>query len=137
MSFRNAYGIYQAIEQLLKASDAPLTCVDLYDSQDIRRFASDANRVSDYLGHMYRRGLLKREAAPNKPGVMARYAYKWKDAKLGAPTNRKVQPRLQLAPPPIEGTARTVLLKPNVVITEDGSVITIELPQLTLTIKTK
>jgi hypothetical protein len=37
MSFRNAFGIYQAIEQLLKASDTPLTCVDLFDSPDIRQ----------------------------------------------------------------------------------------------------
>lgn len=140
MSFRNAFGIYQVIEQLLKASDRPLTCVDLFDSPEVKRYADDANRVSDYLGHLYRRQLLKRFPAPKDGSSMARYAYMWKDPKLGSPAQRHVQPRLFVAKPQQSHNGdqqHTVLSRPNIEITDGGGVVTIELPNAVLTIRTK
>ena len=52
-------GIYKILEDLLRASgDTPLTCVDLYNDPKVRKHATDANKVSDFLGHMWRLGLL-------------------------------------------------------------------------------
>ena len=54
----NKSGIYQLLENRLKATgETPLTCGELYEFPEIRELARDANRVSDYLGHMWRRGV--------------------------------------------------------------------------------
>jgi hypothetical protein len=85
MSLKNAFGIYQVIEKILKASKKPLTCVELFDFEEIRQYAEDTNKVSDYLGHMFRRGLLRREPVSKGSAGAARFAYTWKDPKLGTP----------------------------------------------------
>lgn len=72
-------GIYQLLEDALrKAGDDPQTCTDLYERPEIRPLVRDANRVSDYLGHMWRRGLLQRWYAPKDLSQRNRYAYTWK-----------------------------------------------------------
>lgn len=131
MSFRNAFGIYHVLKQHLENATDPQTCVDLFDHQDVKQFAEDANRVSDYLGHMFRRGLLTRTAAPRTDSSAARYAYLWKNAKAEAPKQRNVQPRLEI----VQEGRRT---KNEVQITEhpDGS-ISVELSAVTITIKPK
>ena len=54
-------GIYAILEQLLRATSEPLTCVDLFDRiPGVKRYAGAPNRISDYVGHMWRRGLLQR-----------------------------------------------------------------------------
>lgn len=132
MSFRNAFGIYHVLKQHLEASDQPLTCVDLYDHPDVRALVDDANRVSDYLGHMYRRGLLARHPAPKDGTSMARFAYSWKNPKLKVPAQRNVAPRLQLVNPKGNGGG-----KPNINIEETESGVTIDLPHFTVTIRAK
>jgi hypothetical protein len=105
VSFRNsAFGIYQAIEKVLKASKKPLTCVDLFEYEEIKKHAEDINKVSDYLGHMWRRSnslsskkqFVGREAAHGAGS--ARWAYYWKNHEIGTPipVQRKAQPRLQV-----------------------------------------
>ena len=54
-------GIYAILEQLLRATSESLTCVDLFEKiPDVKRYAETPNRISDYVGHMWRRGLLQR-----------------------------------------------------------------------------
>lgn len=132
MSFRNAYGIYQVLKELLEVSTTPLTCVDLFDHPNVKQFADDANRVSDYLGHMYRRGLLSRYPAPRTENSAARFAYLWKSAKKEAPKSRVAAPRLEVY------TNERRVSRSNIGVTEngDGSV-TIELANLTITVKPK
>ena len=138
MSFRNAFGIYQVLKQHLEHADHPLTCVDLFEQQDVRSLVEDANRVSDYLGHMWRRGLLSRYPAPKDGNTMARYAYSWKDPKKQAPAQRNPTPQLRVLP-----TARTaaaaapVAQKQQMSVEQTDAGIVIDLPNLTLTIKTK
>jgi len=134
VSFRNAFGIYQALRQHLEASDKPLTCVELFDYPDVKKLAADANRVSDYLGHMYRRGLLSRVSAPKDDSSMARFAYSWKNPKAKAPVARIMQPRLVVNNPSSNGATPA---KPNITVSEDGSETTVDLPHLTITFRVK
>ena len=45
-----------ALEAILKEASDPLDCNQLYDMQQIRAVAPSANRVSDYLGILFRKG---------------------------------------------------------------------------------
>lgn len=134
MSFRNAYGIYHVIEKLLKASSEPLTCVDLYDTAEVRKYADSVNRVSDYLGHMWRRKLLKRFDVPRTQTSAARYAYSWRDMSLGAPAQRHQQPRLEIVPP---RPALPAADKPKLEVIPEANGLRIELPGFTVVIKSK
>lgn len=86
MGIRSIKEIYSVLEQYLRSSDKPVTCVDLMDIPDVRRAAvaeygkdirTATNKVSDALGLMWRRGLLKRYPAPRETSTLARYAYAW------------------------------------------------------------
>lgn len=67
--------LYQAIETALSGCKAPVTCVELYGVPNIRRLAESSNRVSDYLGNMWRRGQVLRYPAPKDSGTASRWAY--------------------------------------------------------------
>lgn len=69
--------IYTKLENILKRSKHPMTCVDLYDKPEIREVAKDTDMVSDALGYMWRRGLLSRLPAPRTGVKSARFAYTW------------------------------------------------------------
>ena len=74
---RSTAEIYKVLEKhLRKAGDNPQTCVDLYEHRDVQELVESANRVSDYLGHMWRRGVLQRYYAANTT-QRSRYAYTW------------------------------------------------------------
>lgn len=81
MTTNGKSGIYQLIEKRLReAGDKPLTCVDLYEFAEIRAVTTSSNRVSDYLGHMKRRGLVDRWTSTNT-AQRTRYGYTMKDIK--------------------------------------------------------
>lgn len=75
---RFATGIYAALEELLKASPVPLTCADLIDRPEVKQWTTDANKISNCLGHMWRKQLLARHPAPASHLSMARFAYSWR-----------------------------------------------------------
>lgn len=69
MGIRSIKEIYQVLEEHLRSSDKPLTCVDLMDIPDVRKAAvaeygkdirTATNKVSDALGLVWRRNLLTR-----------------------------------------------------------------------------
>lgn len=135
MRIREAVGIYHVLENRLKQSETPLTCVELFDDPDVKKFADSAARVSDYLGHMYRRGLLGREPAPKSLHSQARWGYYWKNRAEVVSSAAKVT-----APAPVVqdvAPVRKVLSKPNIEISDNGGTVVIDLPELTITIRSK
>ena len=127
-------GIYAVLERLLKATDDnhPLTCTDLFDDPEVKKYADSPNRVSDYVGHMWRRGLVQRWTAPRTLNNKARFAYTWK----GAPTVEPL-PDKKVSHMPDLKVLKNPLTKPNVVVTEGDNEIVLDFAEFTLTIRSK
>lgn len=121
---RSEQGLFDALEAELKRASEPLDCATLFDRPSIRAHAQTVNRVSDYLGGLWRRGLLTRIPSAPQRGSRARWAYSWKNK------DKTLSDGLPLRATP-------VLTKPTVEITDNGGVITISLPQLTIVIRPK
>lgn len=138
MRMRQTFGIYNVLENILKKSEAPMTCVDLFDNPDVKKFADAVPQVSDYLGHMYRRGLLGREPAPKTMGSQARWGYFWKNrSEIIVPKTVHPEEIQVPAMSAIHATPRSVLSKPNIEISDNGGTVVIDLPELTITIRSK
>lgn len=116
-------GLYRLLEKLLRAADTPLNCNELYDNLEVREFAASPNRVSDYLGNMWRRGLVSRVPDANA-GRGPRWRYLWKD---------KVPPGLGA----IGYVPKSLIDRPNLLISEDGDQIQIDLKEIVIIIKTR
>lgn len=119
-------GLFPTLERILKASDKPLDCQTLYDMPEVREFAGSANRVSDYLGGLWRKGLVTRTAAAKTDGSRSRWEYLWKGNR-----GPKIYDHAQ------EYTPRVLADRPSVLITEEGNVMTLEFPNLLITIRQK
>lgn len=130
MAIKSEAGIYQVLEDAIRTSkDEPLTCVDLFELAAVRKHAADANKVSDFLGHMWRRGLLQRWYAPKESRAKARYAYTWleenTDPKPAEPITRIVSSTAQH------------MSKPQVTITEEEQRVILDFPQFTIIVQRK
>lgn len=132
MSIRSIKEIYQVLEQHLRKSGRPMTCVDLMDIPEIRETAIaeygkdiriTTNKVSDALGLMWRRNLLVRYPAPRETNTLARYAYCW-DTKQDTQASDPI-------PSP------TISRKTNFNITEQHGGVLIELDKFTIFVKSK
>jgi hypothetical protein len=121
-------GLYQLLSELLKAADHPLTCVELYERADVRALAHSANRVSDYLGGLWRKGHATRVAAAKNARDSSRWAYVWREPGP-APVHGAG------ATPQVYGARTTLVDKPNILITSEHDVITIELPGFAITVR--
>lgn len=121
----NEDGLFPALEAALKEATEPLDCQALYDMPSVRAHAASVNRVSDYLGGLWRKGKVVRLPAPKTDNSRSRWMYSWKG-------NRG--PKLHEA---IEYTPRVLADRPSVLITEEGSKISIELPNLIIVISSK
>lgn len=121
MVIKSEFGIYRVLEKLLKETDVPLTCVDLFEKAEVRKYAADANKVSDYLGHMWRRGLLQRYHAAKTSTSLARYAYTWKTAQ------DESDEAVPIAVP--KGA------HPRVEITQEGDVLVLKHGKLVITVR--
>lgn len=128
----NESGLFPALEAVLKASTEPFTCQELYDLPEIQKHAASVNRVSDYLGGLWRKGLVVRLAAPKSDNSRARWMYQWKGSR-----GPKLRGGSTTVPEGIEYTPRVLADRPSILITEEGSTITMELPNLIVVIKTK
>jgi hypothetical protein len=116
-------GLYQLLEKILFEATEPLDAVQIYDMPGVRDFAASANRVSDYLGNIWRKGLAMRIPAGGE-GRGPRWKYAWKGK---APVGSKA----------VEYTPKLLVNRPTVVITEEGLTLQIEMPELTILIKQK
>lgn len=121
---QNETGLFPALEAALKAASEPLDCIALFDMPEIRMHAASVNRVSDYLGGLWRKGQVVRLPAPKNENSRSRWLYEWKGSK---------GPRLHA----IEYAPRILADRPTLLITEEGNNITIELPNLILSIRLK
>jgi hypothetical protein len=133
----NEDGLFPALESILKAATEPLDCVTIFDMPEIRKHAASVNRVSDYLGGLWRKGKVLRHQAPKADNSRARWMYSWKGprgpqlhAALGIPEHNAHTEGKTYTP-------RILADRPSVLITEEGSTITIELPNLLISIRTK
>lgn len=92
--------------------------------------APSANRVSDYLGVLFRRGLLSRVPAGGGEGEhgRARWAYMWRE---------RVTPewKRQTRTEPIDYRPKPLLDRPNLHISEDGTHLLLETPELSIQIQ--
>ncbi len=126
MSIRSAAEIYTILEELLrKTGEQPLTCVDLFEDKRVKALVETPNRVSDYLGHMWRRDLLQRWYA-NESTQRARYAYTWKGEEKKEP--QKIEALHVI---------RSETGKPNVTITEEDKRIVLAFPHFTIIVQSK
>jgi len=121
---QNETGLFPALEAALKAASEPLDCQTLFDMSEIRAHAASANRVSDYLGGLWRKGQVVRLPAPRTGNNRSRWAYQWKGHKGPAMHG-------------VEYTPRILADRPTLLITEEGRDVTIETPHLLITIRQK
>lgn len=122
----NPDGLFPVLEAALKAASEPLDCQTLYDMPSVQKHASSVNRVSDYLGGLWRKGLVVRLPAPKTGESRARWMYEWKGHK-GAKVHAEA---MEYAP-------RVLTDKPSLLITEEGNVMTLETPHLIIQIRQK
>jgi hypothetical protein len=121
--------LFPALEAVLKEAKEPMDCIQLFDIPDIKAIAPSANRVSDYLGVMFRKGLLSRVAG-STTNSKARWAYMWRNKELPEwkqPRDKEI----------IDFKPKALLDRPELFISENGAYINIETPGFSITIKTK
>jgi hypothetical protein len=132
MADRTEMGLFDVLENELRKSDEPLDCATLYERASVREHAQTINRVSDYLGNMWRKGLVLRVPAPKLEGTKARWMYVWKDK---GPKKRP-QPDMSKAVA-FDHALDSILSKPGLDISDDGRTVMITLPELVITIQRK
>ena len=120
----NEAGLFPALEAALKAASEPLDCHSLFEDSAVREHAASVNRVSDYLGNLWRKGVVVRLPAPKGDNSRTRWLYQWKGYKGPAMHGELYTPKI-------------LADRPTLLITEEGSVITIELPNLIISIRQK
>lgn len=116
-------GLYQLLEKILFEADGPLDSQQIYDIAEVRAIAPSANRVSDYLGNIWRKGLASRVPSGDA-GRGPRWKYVWKKKSTA------VERAIDYAP-------KLLVNRPTVVITEEGLNIQIEMPELSIIIRQK
>lgn len=69
-------GVIKVIVDQLNASETPMNCYDLFAIEEVAKLAPSAALVSNYLGYMWRKGLLQRHLTPKATdSTRVRYAY--------------------------------------------------------------
>jgi hypothetical protein len=128
--------LYELLEDVLKGAESPLTCVEIYDMPKVRALAPSINRVSDYLGGLYRKGKATRSVAPRHGNDGSRWSYSWRH-KVESEERPGFKDVVHLVHNSARPSSRTLLDKPNIIVTEDADSVTIELPDFTITVKKK
>ena len=123
----NETGLFAALEAALKAASEPMDAQALFDLAAIKIHAASVNRVSDYLGNLWRKGAVTRLPAEKTDGSRSRWMYTWKGQR---------GPRLYDHEEVIY-TPRVLADKPSVLITEEGNNITLEFANLIILVKQK
>lgn len=128
--YRSESGLFYALEKVLRGASEPLTCHQIFDDNaEIRTLAKTANRVSDYLGNLWRKGAVSRVPAPSMPNSSARWAYTWNERNKAAAHDEQAQDFVKS----FSGDT-PVFRKANLEIFDNGRTVKIELPNFTITI---
>ena len=122
----NETGLFPALEAALRAASEPLDCQALFDMPSIKEHAASVTRVSDYLGGLWRKGVVVRLPAPKEGSSKSRWMYEWK----GQKGPKYLDGAIEYAP-------RVLADRPAVLITEEGNLITMEFPNLVIQIRQK
>lgn len=120
---RSEENLLEILEKVLAASNAPMDCNELFDIPEVRACAASANRVSDYLGNLWRKGKLTRVPATD-PGRGPRWKYQWKK-------------KIRVGSTGLEYIPKLLADRPTMLISEQGDQVQIELADLTILIKQK
>lgn len=130
MNSRNEEGLFGALEKELRKAKEPLDCVTLFEVGAVREHAETANRVSDYLGNLWRKGLVQRLPAPRIDGTRARWLYIWKDK------GPKKKPPVDLSQAiSFDEHVESIFTRPGLEVTEEGGTIVLTMKHVTITIK--
>lgn len=123
-------GLFAALEEVLKTADRPMDCHELFEDSRVRAHAAHVNRVSDYLGNLWRKGNLTR--LPTVRGESrARWMYQWKDQRSTPQARRSAAAYLG-------GAGVEVLAHhPEVKVLQQGSDVIIDLPTVSVIIRSK
>lgn len=130
MNTRNEQGLYRALEKELRKAKDPMECAALFDLLSVREHAETVNRVSDYLGNMWRKGQVLRLPAPRLDNTRARWLYIWKNKGPAKKPVVDLASAVEFSP-----ALDSVLNRANMSITEEGDTVVITLPAITITIK--
>lgn len=130
MPITNERGLFQVLENELRKAKKPLDCASLFEKSSVREHAATVNRVSDYLGNMWRKGQVLRLPAPRLEGTKARWLYVWKEK--GPKKETPVDMSKAIAYDPVlDG----VLNKPSLKVSEDGRIVIITTPYCVITVE--
>ena len=132
MSTRSEDGLFGALEAELKKAKEPLDCVDLFNKASIRRHAETVNRVSDYLGNLWRKGKVVRLPAPKGIGNKSRWMYTWKSQPLPRKADVPLTEAIVFEP-----ELDKLVGKPNVKVSDSGDTVSITLPNMIITIRSR
>jgi hypothetical protein len=116
--------LFPAIEKALRDSSEPMSCTQLFAIPEVKKHAQSINRVSDYLGNLWRKNLVVRLHAGNEDVSRSRWCYQWKDPKVQVTDS-------------VEYLPRVIADRPSVLVTELGNVLTLEFPNLVVQIRQK
>lgn len=117
-------GLIPALETTLQAATTALDCVQLFDMPEIKAHAASVTRVSDYLGNLWRRGLVERLPAEKSPDGRTRWSYQWRRNRTPSPESIVYSPRV-------------IADRSSMLITEEGNIMTIEMANLVIQIRQK
>lgn len=130
MNPKSEEGLYDALRHELKKSKDPLDCATLFDMSSIREHATTVNRVSDYLGNLWRKGEVLRLPAPRLDNTRARWLYMMKPASQRKKEAPDLSQAVEFSP-----VVHELMNRPHLAISEEGNTIVLTTPYLTITIK--
>lgn len=128
MAIKSEAEIYRILEGYLKSTDTPLSSSALWEHADVQANARSAEKVSDYLGLMWRRNLLQRWNTPATATSRARYAYTWRTETDDAQATPVMSSIHGVSSPHKRG---------NVVITEDNDRVVLDFDKFTIIVQAK
>lgn len=117
-------GLTLALETVLQAATESLDCAQLFDMPEIKTHAASVTRVSDYLGNLWRRGLVERLPAAKNSDGRTRWMYQWRKNRTPSAESIVYAPRV-------------ITDRSSMLITEEGDVMTIEMANLVIAIRQK
>ncbi len=119
-------GLFPVLEAALRASSEPLDCQALFDMPEVKQHAETVMRVSDYLGNLWRKGLVTRLPAAGVSIGRSKWMYQWK----GNKGPKYLDGALEYAP-------KIIADRPAMLITEEGNNIILEFQNLVITVRQK
>ncbi|HOE41832.1 MAG TPA: hypothetical protein PLB25_09425 [Rhodoferax sp.] len=117
-------GLIPALETALQAATTALDCAQLFDMPEIKAHAASVTRVSDYLGNLWRRGLVERLRGAKKADGRTRWMYQWRGNRMPSAESIMYSPKV-------------LTDRPSMLITEEGGIMTIEMANLVISIRQK